>query len=94
LAVKCQGGPTRLRGALGLSIECSIQDLINIMELRSARRIAGLLLQAELERKESRGPHLRVGFRKQNDEKWLGHFQVAVIGGEDTWEFQPEVSDE
>lgn len=77
--------------ALGLSIECSSQDLINIIELRSATRIAGLILQGALKRKESRGAHLREDFPKQNDEKWRGHLQVRVKDGKDAWDFQSEI---
>jgi fumarate reductase (CoM/CoB) subunit A len=79
---------------LGLPTECSRQDLINITELRSATRIAGLILQGGLKRKESRGAHLREDFPKQNDEKWRGHLQVRVANGEDTWDFQPEAPNE
>lgn len=77
--------------ARGLPTECSRQDLINITELRSATRIASLILQGALKRKESRGSHLREDFPEQDDEKWRGHLQVKVDpSGEDVWCFEPE----
>jgi len=76
--------------AFGLATECSSQDLINILELRSATRIAGLILQGALKRRESRGAHCREDFPDQDDEKWRGHLQVQMTNGEDTWYYQPE----
>jgi fumarate reductase (CoM/CoB) subunit A len=77
--------------ARGLPTECSRQDLINIIELRSATRIASLILQGALKRKESRGSHLREDFPEQDDEKWCGHLQVHVDpSGEDVWYFESE----
>ena len=75
--------------ALSLPIECSRQDIGAIIELRSATRIAGLIIQGALKRKESRGAHFREDFPKQNDEKWNGHLHVCVINGKDVWDFRP-----
>ncbi|MGO9120280.1 MAG: hypothetical protein ACLQPD_22035 [Desulfomonilaceae bacterium] len=58
--------------------------MINILELRSATRIAGLMLQGALKRRESRGAHCREDFPDQDDEKWRGHLQVQMTNGEDT----------
>ncbi|MGO8880672.1 MAG: FAD-binding protein [Desulfomonilaceae bacterium] len=76
--------------ALCLPIECSRQDIGATIELRSATRIAGLIIQGALKRKESRGAHFREDFPKQNDEKWSGHFEVRVISGKDVWDFRPQ----
>ncbi len=73
-----------------LPTDCSRQDLIDIFELRSATRIASLILHGALKRRESRGAHLREDFPKQDDEKWRGHLQVRMANGEDAWEFRPE----
>lgn len=70
--------------AFRLTTECSGRHLINILELRSATRIAGLILQGALKRRESRGAHCREDFPDQDDEKWRGHLQVQMTNGEDT----------
>ncbi|MFZ2446011.1 MAG: FAD-dependent oxidoreductase [Syntrophobacteraceae bacterium] len=58
------------------------------IELRSAARVAGLIIEGALRRLESRGAHYREDFPNQNDEEWLGHLQVrAVPGREDEWRF-------
>jgi fumarate reductase (CoM/CoB) subunit A len=80
--------------ALGLPDDCSRQDMVNIIELRSATTIAGIILKGALKRKESRGAHLREDFPKQNDEEWRGHLQVHMTNGEPTWEYQPEAANE
>ncbi len=74
-----------------LSSECESQELTNALELRSATRVATLILNAALQRRESRGAHFREDFPEQDDEKWRGHLQVHVDpGGEDVWHFEPE----
>ena len=61
------------------------------LELLSAARVAGLILDAALRRQESRGAHFREDFPERDDEKWLGHLQVRVgANGEDVWNFQPK----
>jgi succinate dehydrogenase/fumarate reductase flavoprotein subunit len=80
--------------ALSLPAECSRQGLVDTIELRSATRIAGLIMQGALKRKESRGAHFREDFPRQNDEKWRGHLQVRVINGKDEWSFQPQIQGE
>jgi fumarate reductase (CoM/CoB) subunit A len=78
--------------ALGLSTECSGRDLIDVLELRSAIRIAGLIVQGALKRTETRGAHCREDFPDQDDEKWRGHLQVRMTNAEDTWDYAPETA--
>ena len=80
--------------ALSMPTECSHQSRVDTIELRSATRIAGLIIQGALKRKESRGAHFREDFPQQNDEKWRGHLQVRVINGKDEWDFQPQIQGE
>jgi len=72
----------------------SIQYLADLLELRSAARIASLILQGGLRREESRGAHFREDWPKQDDEKWRGHLQVRFTGREDVWDFQPDHADD
>ena len=58
--------------ARGLPTECSRQDLINITELRSATRIASLILQGALKRKESRGSQSSRRFPRAGRRKMAG----------------------
>jgi fumarate reductase (CoM/CoB) subunit A len=57
------------------------------IELRSAARAACLILEAALRRVESRGSHCREDYPNQNDQQWLGHFQVRTAPCGDLWEF-------
>jgi succinate dehydrogenase/fumarate reductase flavoprotein subunit len=76
---------------LKMPAECSRQGRVDTIELRSATRISGLIIQGALKRKESRGAHFREDFPQQNDDKWRGHLQVRVINGKDEWNFQPQI---
>ena len=58
--------------ALNMPSECSRQGRVDTIELLSATRIAGLILQGALKRKENWGAHFREDFPQQNDEKWRG----------------------
>ncbi|MDA8407667.1 MAG: FAD-binding protein [Deltaproteobacteria bacterium] len=80
--------------AANIPTECSRQGRVDTIELLSATRIAGLILQGALKRKESRGAHFREDFPQQNDEKWMGHLQVRVINEKDVWDFQPQIQGE
>jgi succinate dehydrogenase/fumarate reductase flavoprotein subunit len=70
------------------------QDLTGTLELRSAVRVAGLILDGALRRQESRGAHFREDFPERDDEKWLGHLQVHVAAdGKEVWSFHPKPSE-
>jgi succinate dehydrogenase/fumarate reductase flavoprotein subunit len=75
--------------AMVMGAGCSGRDMIDLVELRSAARVAGIIVQAALKRQESRGAHFREDFPDRNDVKWRGHLQLRVTGGKDTWDFQP-----
>jgi succinate dehydrogenase/fumarate reductase flavoprotein subunit len=65
------------------------QDPTGALELCSAARVGGLILDGALQRQESRGAHFREDFPERDDEKWLGHLQVRFTAdGEDVWSFQ------
>jgi succinate dehydrogenase/fumarate reductase flavoprotein subunit len=64
--------------------------LVDLIELRSAARVAAIILEAALLRRESRGAHFRQDFPDQNDAEWQGHLQVQLSpGGENVWQFKP-----
>jgi succinate dehydrogenase/fumarate reductase flavoprotein subunit len=66
------------------------KELLDSIELRSAARVATLILEAALMRRESRGAHFREDFPGQNDAQWQGHLQVHLTpGGENVWQFEP-----
>ena len=66
------------------------KELLDLIELRSAARVATLILEAALMRRESRGAHFREDFPGQNDAQWQGHLQVHLAaGGENIWQFEP-----
>jgi succinate dehydrogenase/fumarate reductase flavoprotein subunit len=70
--------------------ELNGKELLDLIELRSAARVATLILEAALMRRESRGSHFREDFPAQNDAQWQGHLQVHLApGGENVWEFEP-----
>jgi fumarate reductase (CoM/CoB) subunit A len=78
------------RESLELSHEQGSRDVSDILELRSASRVATIILEAALRRCESRGAHFREDFPKQDDKNWRGHLQVHhPSNGEDIWHFQP-----
>jgi succinate dehydrogenase/fumarate reductase flavoprotein subunit len=63
--------------------------LIRAIECRSALRVAGWILEAALQRCESRGSHFRDDFPKSDDAQWLGHLQVHQGStGNDVWHFE------
>ena len=65
-------------------------DLVDRIELCSAARVAGLILEAAAMRRESRGAHFREDFPDQNDADWQGHLKVHQSpGGEKVWRFEP-----
>jgi succinate dehydrogenase/fumarate reductase flavoprotein subunit len=64
--------------------------LLDLMALRSATKVAALILEAALRRQESRGAHFREDFPDQDDEHWQGHLHVRLgAGGEPVWRFEP-----
>jgi fumarate reductase (CoM/CoB) subunit A len=66
------------------------KELLDLIELRSAARVATLILEAACMRRESRGSHFREDFPGQNDAQWQGHLQVHLApGGENVWQFEP-----
>jgi succinate dehydrogenase/fumarate reductase flavoprotein subunit len=73
--------------------ELNAKELLDLIELRSAVRVATLILEAALMRRESRGSHFREDFPAQNDAQWQGHLQVHLgPGGENVWQFEPITS--
>jgi aspartate oxidase len=70
-------------------INCSSQHIIDTIEFSSATRIAGLILESALKRKESRGAHFREDFPKQDDENWNGRLQVRIEKDKLVWDFEP-----
>jgi fumarate reductase (CoM/CoB) subunit A len=60
---------------------------VGSIELRSAARVASLILEAAIRRTESRGSHFREDYPEQNDRQWLGHLQVKTSPDADVWEF-------
>lgn len=68
------------------------KELIDLIELRSAAKVATIILEAASRRRESRGSHFREDFPDQNDSQWQGHLQVRLApGGEYIWQFEPEL---
>lgn len=66
------------------------QALIDLIELRSAARVAAMILEGALRRRESRGAHYREDFPDQNDEEWQGHLLVcAAPDGHNAWRYEP-----
>jgi fumarate reductase (CoM/CoB) subunit A len=67
------------------------RDLARVVELHSATRVAALIVEGALRRRESRGAHFREDFPEQDDENWSGHLQVQLSSnGELAWGFHPE----
>jgi succinate dehydrogenase/fumarate reductase flavoprotein subunit len=65
------------------------ENLTDALELCSAARVAGLILDAALRRQESRGAHFREDFPHQDDEKWQGNLEVRLnANGKEVWNFQ------
>lgn len=72
------------------SSELSGKKLLDLIELRSAAKVATIILEAALMRRESRGAHFREDFPDQNDAQWQGHLKVHLTpGGENVWQFEP-----
>jgi succinate dehydrogenase/fumarate reductase flavoprotein subunit len=66
------------------------KEMADLIELRSAVRVAAIILEAALKRRESRGAHFRQDFPDQNDAQWQGHLQVHLDPcGEKVWQFEP-----
>jgi succinate dehydrogenase/fumarate reductase flavoprotein subunit len=66
------------------------KGLVDLIELRSAAKVAGIILEACFRRQESRGAHFREDFPEQNDTQWLGHLQIHLTpGGEKVWQIEP-----
>lgn len=66
------------------------EELLDRIELISAVRVAGLILEAAAMRRESRGAHFREDFPEQNDAEWRGHLQAhRSPGGETIWRLEP-----
>jgi succinate dehydrogenase/fumarate reductase flavoprotein subunit len=67
------------------------KELLDLIEVRSAAQIAGIILEAAFRRQESRGAHFREDFPEQDDEKWQGHLLLRLgSGGEPVWRFEPK----
>jgi fumarate reductase (CoM/CoB) subunit A len=63
--------------------------LIRSIECRSALLVAGWILEAALQRCESRGSHFREDFPQSDDAQWLGHLQVHQGSARnDVWRFE------
>jgi succinate dehydrogenase / fumarate reductase flavoprotein subunit len=67
------------------------EKMLDLIEVRSAAQIAGIILEAAFRRQESRGAHFREDFPEQNDEQWQGHLLLRLgAGGEPVWRFEPK----
>lgn len=76
--------------ASGGASEPTGKELFDLIELRSAAEVAGIVLEAASRRRESRGAHFREDFPDQNDAEWRGHLQVRLSpSGENLWRFEP-----
>lgn len=65
------------------------RDIPRLTGLRSAAFTASLVLQGAKRRQESRGAHFREDFPDQDDEKFLGHWQVRQSeSGIPVWNFE------
>lgn len=74
------------------SSQLSGKEMVDLIELRSAAKVATLILEAALARRESRGAHFREDFPDPNDAEWQGHLQVQLDpGGATVWRFEPSV---
>ena len=72
------------------SSELSGKELLDLIELRSAAKVAGIILEAALLRRESRGAHFREDFPDQNDAQWQGHLKIHLTpDGRNVWQFEP-----
>ncbi len=77
--------------AFGMDFGDNPRELQRCFELQFACQTAALILQAALQREESRGAHLREDYPDQDDEKWRGHLQVRLSPqGEPDWSFRPD----
>ena len=64
--------------------------LLDRVELHTAAQVAGIILEAALMRRESRGAHFRADCPGQNDAEWQGHLRVRLSEkGEHLWRFDP-----
>jgi len=76
-----------------LEIAASIRDFpgeagqADAVELRSAARVAGIILNAAQKRMETRGSHFREDYPDQNDREWGGHLRVRTTTKGDAWDF-------
>jgi succinate dehydrogenase/fumarate reductase flavoprotein subunit len=98
--IRCEQGLMRALGVVEeIRKEASIpssrlseKERVDLIELRSAARVAAIILEAALKRRESRGAHFREDFPDQNDAEWHGHLQVHLDpAGENVWRFEPIV---
>ena len=77
--------------AAGIHFGDNPRKIQHFLELQFACQTAALILQAALQREESRGAHFREDFPEQDDERWCGHLQVRLSPeGEAVWSFRPE----
>ncbi len=77
--------------ALGPSLEHGGYEVRNVIEIRTATRVAPLILEGALKRRESRGAHFREDFPQQDDGNWRGRLQVHLaLNGEDAWQFRKD----
>ena len=56
-------------------------NLIEVLELGSMLAYADVILLAALNRKESRGSHMRLDYKKRNDDIFLQHFLISKRDG-------------
>jgi succinate dehydrogenase/fumarate reductase flavoprotein subunit len=89
--VRALGAVTDIRKEASMpSSQLNGKALVDLIELRSAARVAAIILEAALLRRESRGAHFRQDFPDQNDAEWQGHLQVQLSpSGENVWQFKP-----
>ena len=75
--------------ALHVPLKTAPAEMHRRIELQLGSQTALLILQAALRREESRGAHFREDFPVENDRRWRGHLEVALVGEEPHWSFKP-----
>jgi succinate dehydrogenase/fumarate reductase flavoprotein subunit len=66
------------------------KELVDLIELSSALRVAAVILEAATLRRESRGAHFREDFPVPDDAEWKGHLRARLApDGKNVWQFVP-----
>ena len=77
-----------IRGELFSIGQAAPSDIQETLELRMGAETALIMLQAALQRQESRGAHFREEFPTEIDQLWLGHLDVSLRKEKLEWCFR------